>query len=157
MSMMNLARKQQGASMLEVLIAVLILAIGLLGVASLQLWGLRYNQSAYLRSQATIIAYDMADRMRANPNGVAAGYYNNISSSSLPSDPGCISTGCTPQQLADYDILAWGNYFVANPPMLPGATGAVTKSGNTYTVTVTWTDNEKSGAVTQALSYNFQL
>ena len=145
--------------MMEVLISVLILAIGLLGVASLQLWGLRYNQSAYLRSQATIVAYDIVDRMRANPNGVAAGYYNTISSASLPSDPGCITatTGCTAQQLANYDILAWGQHFTATPKVLPGATGTVTKNGNTYTVLVTWTDNEKSGNVTQTIQYNFQM
>ena len=148
---------EKGTTLLEVLISVLVLSIGLLGVASLQMYGLRYNQSAYLRSQATILAYDIVDRMRSNPNGVAAGYYNSISTSSLPTDPACISTGCTDQQLAAHDILEWGNYFVGSQPVLPSATGTVSKSGSTYTVSVTWTELEKTGNKNQTVSYNFQL
>ena len=150
-------KKQKGATLLEVMISVLVLSIGLLGVASLQLFGLRYNQSAYLRSQATILAYDMVDRMRANTNGVAAGYYNSVSSASLPSDPNCITTGCTNQQLADHDIREWGNYFVGTQPMLPTATGTVSKAGNTFTVTVSWVELERTGNKNQSVKYNFQL
>lgn len=154
----NITRnRQKGTTLLEVLISVLVLSIGLLGVASLQMYGLRYNQSAYLRSQATILAYDMVDRMRTNSNGVAAGYYNTISTGSLPTDPACISSGCTNQQLADHDIREWGNYFVGTQPVLPSATGSVTRAGNTFTVSVSWTELEKTGTKNQSVSYNFQL
>ena len=65
-----------GFTMVELLVAVLVLSIGLLGLAGLQAAGLRNNQSAYLRSQATILAYDVADRMRATRAAAAAGAYN---------------------------------------------------------------------------------
>ena len=60
-----------GFTLIEVLIAMLVLAVGLLGLAGLQATSLKNNQSAYNRSQATQLAYDMADRMRANVAGVA--------------------------------------------------------------------------------------
>ncbi|MEJ2108263.1 MAG: type IV pilus modification protein PilV [Acidiferrobacteraceae bacterium] len=60
---------QRGFTLTEVLIAVLVLAVGLLGLAGLQLAGMKSNHSAYLRSQATIVAYDLLDRMRADPAG----------------------------------------------------------------------------------------
>lgn len=150
-------RNQQGATLIEVMVAVLVLSIGLLGVASLQLFGLRYNQSAYLRSQATVLAYDIADRMRANPNGVSAGYYDNIDSASLPTDPACISTGCTNQQLANHDIREWGSYFTGAAPVLPSATGTVVKVGSNYVATISWTELEKSGSTTQSVVIRFQI
>ena len=58
--------KNAGFTLIEVLIAMLVLAVGLLGLAGLQATSLRNNQSAYNRSQATQLAYDLADRMRAN-------------------------------------------------------------------------------------------
>ena len=65
-----------GFSLVELLVAILVLAIGLVGLAALQIAGVRSNQIAYYRSIATQFAYDMADRMRANPVGVADGAYN---------------------------------------------------------------------------------
>jgi len=150
-------KNQKGVTLIEVLVAMLVLSIGLLGVASLQLYGLRYNQSAYLRSQATILAYDLVDRMRTNADGVALGYYDIINTGSLPADPACISTGCTNEQLAKHDIREWGTYFTSGIPILPSATGIVSKSGLVYTVTISWTELAKNGTVNQSLNYKFQL
>jgi len=150
-------KRQRGTTLLEVLVSVLVLSIGLLGVAGLQTYGLRYNQSAYLRSQATILAYDMVDRMRSNSNGVASGFYNSVSTATLPTDPNCISTGCTSQQLANHDIREWGNYFVGTQAVLPSASGSVSRNGNTFTVIVSWTELDKTGTANQSVSYNFQL
>jgi type IV pilus assembly protein PilV len=66
---------QRGFTLIEVLIAVLVLAVGLLGLAGLQLAGMKSNHSAYLRSQATIAAYDLLDRMRADPGAFRGGPY----------------------------------------------------------------------------------
>lgn len=60
------ARRQQGVTLIEVLVAVVLLAIGLLGLAGLQLRGMQVNQGSALRSQAAIVAEDLADRMRAD-------------------------------------------------------------------------------------------
>ena len=58
--------RNQGFTLVEALIALLVLSIGLLGVAALQLIALQNNNNAMFRSQATYLAYDIADRMRAN-------------------------------------------------------------------------------------------
>ncbi|HZE18056.1 MAG TPA: type IV pilus modification protein PilV, partial [Mycobacterium sp.] len=71
-------RQQAGVGLMEVLITVLVLSIGLLGLAGLQATGLRNNHGSLLRTQATMLAADMADRIRANPAGLAN--YNGIDS-----------------------------------------------------------------------------
>ncbi len=60
-------QRQYGFSLLEVLIALLVLSIGLLGLAGLQTLGLKFNMQSYQRTQAALLAYDIVDRMRANP------------------------------------------------------------------------------------------
>ena len=67
-----------GFSLLKVMVAMLVLSIGLIGIAGLQMAGLRSNQNAFLRSQATILASDIIDRMRVNTQGVQNGNYNSI-------------------------------------------------------------------------------
>ncbi len=99
---------QQGFSLIEVLIAALILAIGLLGLAALQAKGLQSNYSSNLWSQATVLAYDMADRMRANLAGYDRGFYNNPT----VADHDCVADGsdpaiCTPRQMAQHDVWEW--------------------------------------------------
>jgi type IV pilus assembly protein PilV len=96
---------QSGFTLLEILVAIVVLSIGLLGLASLQAVGLRTNQSAYLRSQATLLAEDMADRMRANNVAVQANNYNlpvaNLSAN-------CRSAaGCSANEMAQNDYAEW--------------------------------------------------
>ena len=73
---MNQKANQHGFTMVEVLVTLVILAVGLLGLAGLQATSLRNTESAYQRSQAAILAYDMLDRMRANSAGVANGRFS---------------------------------------------------------------------------------
>ncbi len=97
-----------GFSLIEILITLLIMSIGLLGMGALLISGVRFNHSAYLRSQATILAYSMADRMRANMVGVVAGNYNNIGGSAGTATSTCTTTaGCTAAQLAADDNYQW--------------------------------------------------
>ena len=64
-------RRERGFSLMEVLIAMLVLAIGLLGLASLQAQSLKFNHESYVRSQATILAYEIMDRMRTTPSATS--------------------------------------------------------------------------------------
>ncbi|KXJ53504.1 type IV pilus modification protein PilV [Neptuniibacter pectenicola] len=73
----NLHKKQQGTTLIEVLIAVVVISIGLLAVAALQTVALKSNNGSYYRSQATFLAYDMADRIRAAPDAAENGDYND--------------------------------------------------------------------------------
>ena len=128
--------KANGFTLLEVLIALVIFSFGLLALAALMAKGLQYNTSALHRSYASAQAYDIADRMRANRLGITAGNYDSISG--VGSDPGCIATGCTPAQMAQYDGWAWNS---ANAALLPSGSGSMTTDGTTYTITVTWDDD----------------
>lgn len=75
----------KGFTLIEVLVAVLLLSIGLLGLASLQAWGLRMTGNAMHRSQATLFANDMVERIRANVPGTDSGAYTVT----LPADYVC--------------------------------------------------------------------
>ena len=76
---------QKGVTMVEVLVAIIVLSIGLLGLAGLQSAGLTYNQSASFRSTATMMTYSILDSMRANRTGAINGSYNIAIGTSIPS------------------------------------------------------------------------
>jgi type IV pilus assembly protein PilV len=121
-------RRDDGFSLVEVLVALLVLAIGLLGLAALQAQGLRFNHDAFVRTQATNLAYDIVDRMRVNNTNVAA--YTTP-------DTGAV---CDPLVAgAAMDLNCWYRGLAA---AIPGGTGliAANATANFYDVTVRWID-----------------
>jgi type IV pilus assembly protein PilV len=129
--------QNKGFSLMEVLIAMLILGVGLLGVAALQTVALKTNHSAYQRTQATFLAYDMMDRMRANRTAAIAGDYNLA----MGDDP---SAGGT---LAEQDLDDWVNNYVAQ--LLPAGDGSVNcTNAGVCTVIVQWDESRTGGAAT---------
>ncbi len=130
--------KQTGFTLIEVLIAVIVLSIGLLGLAGLQSTGLRNSHDAYVRTLAATLANDMADRIRANMAGFNAGHYDNTAAYSANCEN---NTGCTPQQMAQYDTFLWQQNLGA----LPSGQGNVATNGALVTVTVRW-DAGRAGA-----------
>jgi len=124
-----------GITLIEVLIALVVFSIGLLGLAGLQTVSLRFNTSAYYRTQATALAYGLADRMRANREGALNGFYNADFDDPPPDcDPAADGGGGTP---AD-DLAAWRNALACQ---LPLGTGAVASNGSVFTITVHWDDS----------------
>ncbi|WP_043320859.1 type IV pilus modification protein PilV [Microbulbifer sp. HZ11] len=123
---------QQGAGLIEVLVTVLILGTSLLALAALQSKSLQYNHSAYLRSQANILAYDILDRVRINRANVA-----NYSLGVDDAKP----TGST---LAQTDMNEW---LTNIETMLPGADGGIECVAATSfcTVTIQWAEQNSSG------------
>lgn len=120
-------KKQQGVALIEVLIAFFVLAIGLLGLAGLQIKTLQFNQSAYQRSQATIAAYDMMDRMRSNRDAARVGNYNL--------DFGSAGTG---SGLVLDDVSGWLAFLNGN---LPDGQGRIECDDNSVcVVAVRWTN-----------------
>jgi type IV pilus assembly protein PilV len=155
------ANNHHGFTLIEVLIAVVILALGLLGLAGLQSTSLRNNQSAYFRSQATQLAYDISDRVRAN----SLGNYDN----QAETNSNCLADTCTPAQMAGYDLSQWNNQL---RNQLPSGEGVVCKDrtptdgnsktahncdgqGDTYAVKIWW-DDDHDGAATQRFVMSFQ-
>jgi type IV pilus assembly protein PilV len=125
-----------GFTIIEVLIAIFVLTVGLLGVAGMQMIGLKNNNNAALRTQAVFLAQDIADRMRANP-GALATYAATPNCASVCS-PG---SGCSPAELANYDRCAWDDAV----SQLPGGQGQITSlANNVYQVTIMW-DDQKTG------------
>ena len=120
----------RGFSLIEVMIAAFVLAVGILGVAQLHLSSFQNNRDALYRNQATVIADDLLGRIRANPNALAAGAYNTVNflpDSSPPAVVSC-SVGCTALDVATRDVHEWARNFVVNMPgyqlSLPGARGS---------------------------------
>ncbi len=138
----QMKRTQQGITLLEVLITLVIFSIGLMGSASMQITGLRLNQSAHLRTMAVVQAYDLADRIRANRAGVEAGAYDSIVSK--PSDPGCASTYCSPSEIAQFDAYEWNS---ANENVLPLGMGSVQRDvgSDVFRIRVMWQDERNDG------------
>ena len=109
-----------GFTLIEVLIAMLVLGVGLLGLAGLQANSLRNAQSAYNRSLATELAYDLADRMRANNdlNGLGLPIYTSTLPSTSAAQANCItvSTLCPPDFMAQNDLYEWNLALVTTLP-----------------------------------------
>lgn len=118
-------RRQRGFSLIEVLIAILILAIGLLGMAHMQASGMRSTHGAYLRTQATILAGDILDSMRANVTAARGGSY----------DVAFAANG-TAGTIDGDDLVAWKANLAA---MLPAGDGQITTTGSDVTVEISWT------------------
>jgi len=148
-------KNNNGFTLIEVLIAMLVLAVGLLGLAGMQATSLRNNQSAYNRSQATQLAYDLADRMRANVAGKAT--YTSISPiSNATAKANCKNTtGCTPADMAENDLKQWSDAVIA---ALPNGTGTITVTTGVYTIAITW-DDDHDGVATNNPNFqtSFQL
>ena len=146
--------RERGFSLVEVLVALMVLSIGLLGLAALQTTGLRLNHQSYQRTQATLNAYDIIDRIRANPGGMSAGVYDNIDLSPNPSAIDCMApAGCTTAEMADYDIGEWkdsltnllsqgqGGICRGTLTLSPYAC-AVNLGATLFTVRVTWVEHD---------------
>ncbi|HYE86972.1 MAG TPA: type IV pilus modification protein PilV [Vicinamibacterales bacterium] len=113
-------RTSAGFTLIEILIAILIAAIGVLGIAGLQAFTLKSTHGSNLRSIATRQAYELADSMRANQGAVNAGHYNNQQGTQVNA---CYQTaGCTEQQMAQMDVYLWNQ---SNAAALPGGRGFI--------------------------------
>lgn len=133
---MHSPHDERGFTLLEILIAVVILSIGLLGLAGLQTRSLQTNQSAMMRSLATVLAYDIVDRMRANRAKARDGGYNQVLAAPPPAG-GTIEKD---------DIIAW---LADIARKLPTGDGAINVNADIVTVTVQWNDSRGAAAAQQ--------
>ncbi len=157
-------KSEQGFTLIEVMIAVLVLSIGLLGLAGLQVTALQNNQGAFMRSQATALAYDLADRMRANVLGTISGNYNPANAGT---NANCgTTTGCSPQAMAENDLQDWNTSIATYLPMGEGfvcidstpsdganaAAPACDGVGTQYAIKIWWDENKDGAITTTALN-----
>ena len=145
------SHRSNGFTLVEVLVTVLVLGIGLLGVAKLVLVSSRANDSAYLRTQATALAYSILDSMRANRQSAVSGGYS-VTSSAI-TDPGvtcsAAASPCNSATIAQVDLWQWKNDLTTN--LGPSGLGTITTANVTdpatgatdvtATITVQWNDS----------------
>jgi type IV pilus assembly protein PilV len=127
---------QKGMTLIEVLVALVILGVGLLGAAAFQLNALKYTDSARMTSQASFIAYDMLDRIRAN---AAADY------TVAPPASG------NPDVTRDQDLFDFNSNIVSS--LGATATGSVTVNQQLYTITIAWDDSRAANAAESRRSF----
>lgn len=176
--------QQRGFGLVEVLVALLVLSIGLLGLAGLQAVSLRSNHGSFIRGQAVILANDIADRMRANRLGVTdvngndVGAYDSADVAGnfqAAADNSCSQVGatapsvCSIAQMAAHDAFEWNQTLTQR---LPGGTGTVCidstpndpvlplsncdGSGGVYAIKIDWTEIEGGGPVTKSYRLRFR-
>lgn len=154
---------QRGTGLIEVLVALIILGVGMLGIASLYVTTLQAKTTATSRTQAVNLASDISDRIRANRTATIA-YKYNVTGGTTPADNSCNDTHdtpavtCIPALMAANDLLDWENLIDST---LPGD-GSSTPSGSiavdnsttpvSYTITINWKE-----PTTDTLSYTLSV
>ena len=137
-------KRVAGFSLLEVLVALVILSVGLLGLAALQAEGLRGSSTAKFRFNAVRLMGDITDRMRANEAGLAD--YAVALDGAGANQPACAESGanaaitCTATQMANYDIFLWKRDLGELLP--PDGNGSIVATGvdNRFVITARWTE-----------------
>ncbi|WP_208296632.1 type IV pilus modification protein PilV [Massilia sp. CCM 8734] len=140
-------RRQQGFSLIEILITMLIMSVGLLGIAGIILTNLKNNQSSQARGQATVLINDIVDRMRANRT-TAQTLVNGLS----PYDLALNAQAPTDASVASVDLTQWR---AAAAQAIPSGTGSVTYTPATrkFVILVQWDDSRvKATATTNGLA-----
>jgi type IV pilus assembly protein PilV len=125
--------------MLETLITLAIITIWLLGSANVQTFALRLNKAAQFRTQAVLLASEMAERIEANKAYAKTGAYA-YSGGTVSSGTDCTAATCLATDLRTFDLAEWTTRVVAT---LPNATATITPDTNdpiTYTIVINWHD-----------------
>lgn len=143
----------RGFTMVEVLVALVVLAIGMLGIAGLFVTTLGSGGAAINRMQAVNLATDIADRIRSNRSANAA--YAGAASTSYT----CIGAGavnCAPAEMAADDLLQWHTAIAATLPSSSGSGGTIAVAGAsapyTYTITLSWPEPGQSTLQTYVMT-----
>jgi type IV pilus assembly protein PilV len=113
------ALKQNGFTLVEAMVSLVVLSVGMIGIAALYAQGLGAERTATYRSQAVNLAADMADRIRSNRLGQAA-YAGGAANNGC--DPQTGGANCTPAQMAAHDLFVWNQQVTA---LLPNGQWAI--------------------------------
>ncbi len=142
--------RECGFSLLEVLIALLVLSVGLLGIAGLQTVSLRFNHQSYERTQATVLISEIFEKITANPVAARGGSFDNVSDAATSgsfSGYGSCPASCTPAQLATLDLFRW-KLSIEDPRRMAQGRGSIRRipdpdgaTAHVYEVTVNWVEN----------------
>lgn len=148
----NMNSKQHGASLIEILVAVFVVSVGLLGVARMEIFAKQANSEAIQRTTASQVAHDIMEKMRANPE-VLANYVDATVGAGLDA-PGtdCTAAACTAAQIATWDIWEWEQLLIGsaekagenNTGGLDSPRGCITGpagGSGEYVISIAWRGN----------------
>lgn len=145
------AGRQHGITLLESLVAIVVMALGLLGIVGIQMRTLADTQTGVRRAQAVKLVEDLSERVRANPNAMGnAASYSAAWASSLGTPPACAissgfpSTSCTAAQLATYDLDRWLRSVRANLPLGDATVFVSGSDARQLGVMLAWRENERA-------------
>ena len=147
----TLLQPQRGITLLESLVAIVVMALGILGILGVQMRTLSDTQTGVRRAQAIRLSEDMGERMKANPSALAnlSSYVSNFAAS--PTVPSCAS-GCTAANLATYDVAVWKRTVRESLPLGKAsifvAPGEADGNRRQLGVIVAWRENERDGMST---------
>jgi type IV pilus assembly protein PilV len=160
-------RQQTGISLIETLVTLVIISIGMLGIAALYVESLQIGSSAVSRTRAVALAADMADRIRSNPAGRASYEADDSATASNPpfacaETAVAIAVDCAPAELAAYDIWQWKTLIGNSPEAaamrlgLPNGTGSIRRDDSTlpttFVITINWSDRGDAQRYSLALA-----
>ena len=147
----TLLQPQRGITLFESLVAIVVMALGILGILVVQMRTLSDTQTGVRRAQAIRLIEDMGERMKANPSALAnlSSYVSNFAAS--PTVPSCAS-GCTAANLATYDVAVWKRTVRESLPLGKAsifvAPGEADGNRRQLGVIVAWRENERDGMST---------
>jgi type IV pilus assembly protein PilV len=130
----SIQRTQRGFGLVESLVSLVVISVGMIGIASLYGQGLAAGRTAVYRTQAVNLAADMADRIRVNRRGGAS--YGGAAALA-----GCGAGGgvnCTPAQMAAHDLFTWQQQVAAQLPQGAGVVQVAGTTPPTYLIQVSW-------------------
>lgn len=144
------AAMQRGFGLIEVMVALIVLSVAVIGLAGLQTVTLRNINNALLESQAATLAQDLIERVRANPQGTYAATFDTAIAIGTTACEG-VAANCDPDALALYDLMRWkcslGASVMASEcaarniaPQLPSGDGEMTVVGDAVTIRIRWFD-----------------
>ena len=148
----NSASHQRGISLIESLVAIVVMALGILGILGVQMRTLSDTSTSVRRAQAVRLIEDLGERMKTNPNALANlnTYVSNFAA--IPTVGSC-ATGCNPTQLATYDLAVWKRTVQENLPMgkasifvPPAESGLPAGQGRQLGVMIAWRENERDNS-----------
>lgn len=138
------AQQMRGSSLLEVLIALVVLGLGVLGMVAMQATSFKSNQTALVRTQATELVNEISDLMRANRNAALAGSYDSALAAAAP----------TGTAIHAIDLQNWK----ARLAQLPAGKGAIAHTNTTFTITIQWDESRlKNGSASRQFIYRTEI
>ena len=129
------SNKQSGAGMVEVLVALVVISVGMLGIAALYVTTLQAKTTSLSRMNAVNLAYDLADRIRANRDGAASYVVANGLTVTSPAQNCRSGTDCSTDEMAAQDLWEWRNLLTSTTTGLPGNVTAVVEQTAAATAT----------------------